>query len=1030
MSFVHLNCQSAFSFLRSASDVKTLAAHAANLGMSSLGLTDRNTVAGVYQFQRACHEVGVKPIVGATLSLPDDRHVVLIAQNATGYQNLCHLLSDAHLENDRNDPSLPLDRFAGRTEGLVCLTGSRRGVIGREVIRGDEAGAIRTLDTLSALFPGRCYVELQRTWIPGDRVVNRRLRMLAERIRTPVVASNNVRYVHKSDFPLCDAMNCIRVGAKIDEPHPERPFNAEQYLKPSGDMARVFRNCPEAIANTRHIAESVEAIALGGRAYLPRFPFLGGQSAVGLLRQKVYEGARRRYRDVSPSLRRRIDHELDTITALGFADYFLIVADVVEIAAQKGIRFAGRGSAADSVVAYCLRVTNVDAHSRDHTFERFMSRERRNSLPDVDIDFDARYRDTIAAYVTQTYGEDKTAACAIFHTYGARGAVRELGKVLGFPEASLRTLAKRLPSFSNAGSVERLLDELPELRALNLPVDRFEMLFQRCSEIAGLPRHIGTHASGIIVTGLPIQGVAPLQRSAKGVNIIPFDKVDVEDMGLVKLDFLHLRMLSAVEDAMQVVSRKALLQDEEPLAFEAIPLDDDETYRMINRGDATGAFQLESPPQQILQVRAHAKNIEDIIQSVAAIRPGPIKGEMVEPWIRRREGKEAVTPLLPELEPVLGRTYGVLLFQEQVIDICVVVAGFTPGEADLVRRALTRRRTRDEMDTIRRRFIEKAMARGYDRAKAEEVFSWVEAFGGYGFPEGHSAAWGDTAYRTAYLLCHHPAEYFAGMLSNQPMGFWPSGVLIQEAKRHGVRMLGLDINESREACVGREGVIRAGWTTVKGISAATGERMTQERQLADFSGVVDFARRVLPKRDELESLVTAGAFDAIHPNRRALLWRLAQADLSVEAPPDGLDIREPRFSLPDIPSFSDAELCRLERMTMGFSARWHPMEFFREELTRRNILSCQDSKRGEHGEWRRVAGLLACARKPPTKSGALVVFLTLGDETGMAHVTMFDSVYQEYGNALYARRPILVEGRLDRERGRTITAERVDVLGS
>ncbi|MBM3215280.1 DNA polymerase III subunit alpha [Candidatus Poribacteria bacterium] len=1024
VSFAHLHVHSPFSFLDGATTIPHLVRRASELGMPALALTDHNMVAGAVRHLKACEQSGIQPILGSEVTLDDGSHLTLLAQNASGYANLCRLLTRSHLDHERGSPSLAWKALDANTQDLICLTGCRRGALSRAVARRDEPGAGNIIGRLLGLFGReRLFVELQRTGLPGDRMVDAALRELARRHCLPVVATNNVHHLAPDDFRTHDILTCIRVGCRIDEPHPDRNINAERYLKPPDEMERAFNDCPEAVRNTLRIASMCETYSLGGRAYMPRYPGLySGQDAPRVLTMKVYAGARERYGTLSDALRARIEHELQTIIALDFAEYFLIFTDVVDVAKQKGIRFAGRGSAADSVVAYCLYLTNVDAFGRNHRFERFISHERAHSLPDVDLDFDARYRERIADYVLETYGQDHAAAVAAFHCYRARGTVRDVGKVFGFRESELHVLAKRIPMFASADDIEALLDRYPEVRALNIPRKRFELLFDLCGRIAEHPRHILTHASGIIVTGPPIAEIAPLQESAKGCNIIPFDKVDVEDMGLVKFDFLHLRMLGAVEDTMRHMERIAVLNDTEPLVFERIPLDDAKTYRLVQTGETAGAFQIESPAQRVLQSRLMASTIEDIVHSVAAIRPGPLKGEMVEPWVRRKLGIQPVDYLLPELRPILERTYGVVLFQEQVIDICVAIAGFTPGEADILRRAMTHKRTREEMENLGKMFVSKTIARGYSQETAETIFEWVSAYGGYGFCEGHAAAFGDTAYRTAYLLTHHPAEFYCGLLNNQPMGCWPPYILVTEAKRRGIDILPLDVNLSRDEFTSSDRWIRTGWRATRKLREETRDRMAEERHRRDFESVVDFAARVRPARDELENLVMAGAFERLHPNRRALLWALAEGRIPV-AGDDPLGLGTPVLSLPHVEPFSDRALCTIEFRSLGFSPNWHPLDFLRESLDAQGVLTCMEAKRKEGCV--RVAGVPVQPHRPPTRSGKVVVFLTLSDETGLLDTTVFDRVYQRSGAVLFTEGIVIIEGRMTRDRGLSLIAERI-----
>jgi error-prone DNA polymerase len=1036
MSFVHLHTHSYYSFLDGVDDPQEIASRCASYDMPAVALTDRNTVSGIVRFAKSCREVGVKPILGAEVTLWDDSHLTLLCRNETGYANLCRLLTDAHLSNERGSPRVPHSSVLLYADGLICLTGCRKGAVSRALIRRDFDGAERFLRELV----GGCgrenvFVELQRTCYPGDALVTRWLRELAERVGVSVVATNDVRHIRRKDIEIQQVVTCIRTGRRIDEPNPELALNAERYLKSPRAMAALFADCPEAVENTLRVAERVESFPLGGKRFMPKYPFLAeGEEAARVLWRKVFEGARRRYRTLAEPLKRRLEHELYTIIALGFEDYFLILADIVETAANKGIRFTGRGSAADSVVAYCLRLTEVDAFARDHQFARFISIERQNGLPDVDLDFDWRYRDKVVQYVFDTYGEDHAAGLATFQTYHARGAMRDVGKVLGLQEDELRVIGKRLPWFAHAERLEEYLDTTPQARALNIAREKYGRLFHLVRRIAGIPRHVGTHSSGILLTGPPIWGVSPLMPSAKGIHISPFDKVAIEELTLIKIDFLFLRTHGAIQDTVQVLQRQDIQKDDggsdgEPFSLDGLPLDDKETYLLLNTGETAGIFQYESAAQRALQRRIAAKTFEDLIQATAAVRPGPIKGEVVEPWIKRLLGEEPIEYMLPELEPILKRTYGVMLYQEQVIEVCSVVAGFSPGEADGVRRLMTHRRSYEDFEKIHERFVNGAAGGGYSREIAEKIWSCVQAYGGYGFCEGHAASFARIGYDTAYLLTHHPVEFYCGLLNNQPLGYWPAHVLVTEAKRRGIEVSPLDIRDSREDTLPVDGRIRIGWRSVARLSVATRERFREEQRRADFESVPNFVRRVRPQKDELEPLIIAGAFDGFHPNRRALLWAFHGGGIPMEAgDAPSLDGTE-RLSLPNIPDFSDGEKCALEWKAMGFSPRWHPMEFRRESLRTQGILTCAEAKAVREGSYVKVAGLAVRPHTPPTKSGRRVLFTTLADETGLLDVTVFPDVYERFGGQLFWTETALVVGIMQDKYGLALIADGIVAVG-
>jgi len=1022
MSFVHLHLHTPFSFLDGAGRIEDLVERAAKLGMPALAITDHNRISGVVRFQKACQRAGLKPILGAEVTLRGGAHLTLIAKDRQGYANLCRILTDAHLQNERKDSQVPWQSISEHCQGLIALSGCRRGEIPELVFEQRFEGAKRRALRYADLF-GRdnFYIELQQTLTPGDLALNRSLIELAKELNLKVVATNNVHYARKREYVAQDVLTCIRTLTRLDHPHAERKINAELYLKSPCRMRELFAECPEAVANTMEVSERCESIRLGKEDHLPSFPLPEGESAPGYLRKLVYKGAVRRYGGLNDRVKGRLEYELSLIERLGFSGYFLLVWDVVKFARSRGIRYAGRGSAADSAVAYCLDITKVDAVSRNLRFERFINPERANNLPDIDIDFDARFRDEVTDYLVERYGRERVATVCTFSRYRARGALRDIGKALGFPPEELNRLAGLMPSVG-ADEIEGALDRFPELRQSKIPKQKFALLLQLCHAIADHPRHIGTHLGGVVITKRPITEISPLEVSAKGVNIIQFDKDDVEELGLVKLDLLCLRMLSAVEDSINLINRSKERDGqawEEKLDFDRLPLDDRPTYELLHTGETAGAFQLESSAQRALQRRLKAKDIEDIIASVALIRPGPVQADMVDPFLLRRHGRAAVTYLHPALKGILEKTYGVVLFQEQVVEIAVKIAGFSPGEADLLRRTMTHHRSRRDMEAIGRRFIEKALARGVREDVARTVFSYIRAYAGYGFCEAHAAAFGDTAYKTAYLLRHYPAQFYAAILNNQPMGFYPPHTLVMEAKRRGITVLGPDVN-STDADFDVEGeAIRVGLKQVRGISRGEVEGIIKGRP---FGCLEEFLERTSVRRDVMENLILCGALDSIDPNRRRLMWLLGEKVRGRVG--GGLPIRY-YTGFPEVEDYTGWQKLCFEWEILGFSPEGHPMEYLRKRLREEGVLTNREIKGCKAGTRIKAAGLVVRPHRPPTRSGRIVVFLSLEDETGLLDVTVFEDVYQAYGRLIFTEPVLLMEGYIGGRGTASLIAERI-----
>ncbi|MHB0886105.1 MAG: DNA polymerase III subunit alpha [Bacillota bacterium] len=1051
--FSHLHVHSQFSFLDGASRVEDLVRKAAADGSPALAVTDHDNVSSAIPLVKAAGAAGIKPIHGAEVwaaspllgtSPPagPGGHLTLLALGPRGYANLCRLVSQAHLTNERLKPRLAWADLVAHNADVAVLSGCRRGEIPSLIMRGDYTAALEVARRYRDLLgPDRFFIELQNEQLPGTTALLRDLRELADRLGLRLLATNDVHYATPDRFPAHDLLTCVRTLTKISDIHPERRLNAENDLKSPAAMAALFAEFPEAIRAAEEIAERCQpALDLDARFY-PRFEVPAGTVA-DYLRRVVEQGAHWRYGTISAAVRRRLDHELDIITRLGYEDYFLLVWDVAKYARRERIRFAGRGSAADSAVAYCLGITDVDAVRRGLLFERFMSLERAEK-PDIDIDFDARHRDRVTKYVYDRYGAERVAAVATFNTFQGRSAIRDLGKVLDFPPEEIDRLAKRLP-WIGADEVELAFEGLPELRQGGLlPARRYQRLFEAAKAVASFPRHLGTHLGGLVISARPLTEVTALQEAAKGIVVCQLDKDLAEDAGLVKLDLLCLRTMGAVDEAVRSINGGAQgngaggrRAGAAPFDYEKLPPDDPEVYRLLRTGKTIGVFQLESPAQRALQARLGADNMEDIVASLAIIRPGPIKGNMVEPFVERRRGREPVTYLHPKLQPILEKTYGVVLFQEQVIEIATVVAGFTPGEADRLRRVMSHARSRQEMQEIGRLFIEKAIAQGVEREVAETVFGYIAGYASYGFCEAHAAAFASTAYKTAYLLRYYPAHFFAGILSLQPMGYYPPNTICVEARRRGVAILPPDVNKSQEEfaveeAAGKPG-IRVSLKAFKGMSHGALDSILAARAVRPFADLFDFCARTTVDRDILENLIKGGAFGALEPNRRALLWLLDDALarriqgglLEALGPPP----QDSSAQGPEVEDFTDFEKVAFEHDILSIQVSRHYMSLLRERLKAAGFTASRSLATMARGRRVKVAGLLVRPHRPPTKSGRTVVFLSLEDEFGLADVTVFENVYQKYGQYIFCDPcpPLVVWGKIERRgKGVSVTAERL-----
>ncbi len=1010
---VPLLVRSEFSFLNGAARLDEIVRVAAKLGYHTLALTDRDNFCGVPEFLGLCARHGVRPILGVELTI-DSGRIVALARTRRGFACLCNLLSQAHLDHERRQPELAERVLCEQAEDIVLIAGGFDAPFAKFLLARQIEKAAAWMARMRARFGDDFYVRIERTQLPLQDEFNMRAAAACAESGVKIVAANPVHYAQPEQFRIFDLMCCIRNRIRLDDAHPERPINAFGYLQSPDSLRKQFIKWPEALAATAEIAERCVNFDLKDLRYRPRYAEVADDESLTRMRALALTGAQRKYRDVTRELRERIDYELSVIGELGFAGYFLIVHDLLSFARTKGVRYAGRGSSADSVVAYCLDITKVDAFRRNLRFERFINPERRDSLPDIDVDFDRRYREEIVQYVIQKYGQAHVAGVASYNRYRARGALRDVAKAIGFEPMDIDRLARLSHWALSAKRIAATLESRPEIRALKVDRKKFELLFELCAGLDDMPRHISAHPCGVMITGAPVQEITPLLRAANGMLISHYDKDGVEDLGLVKFDLLSLPTLGAVEDAAVMVREHA-----PEFQYDDIPLDDEATFELLRSGETTGGFQNESPAQQSLAPRLQARTIEDVIAAVALIRPGPLKGEMVEPFVRRRNGMEAVTLIHPVIDKILEHTYGVVLYQEQVISIAVELAGFTPGQADVLRRTISHNRSHEKMLELGEVFVRQAITRGVEPELAEKVFVWIQGYAGYGFCEAHAAAFGDTSYKTAFLLAHHPAEFYAALLNHQPMGFFPAATLMNEARRRGIAVLGPDCNASAALTTVQAGAIRIGLLQISGMNEALAERISNARPFVSWG---DFTRRVRLDRDMLENLVLAGTFDVLHANRKELLFSLGTL-----LPPEragrlvlALDLEPVISQRADFDLFTRSAQ---EHRVLGLSPGRHIMTFWRDNLRAKGIHTCREVK--TNPDMRTVlsaAGVVIRPHTPPTKSGKRVIFFSLEDETGLLNVTVFPDAQEKYGHLVPGQSMLVVTGRKDKRGSNGLTA--------
>jgi error-prone DNA polymerase len=1081
--YAELHAWSNFTFLEGSSHPEELVGAAVAAGLAGLALTDRDGLYGAVRFAKAAKDQKLPALCGAELTLETANpepirasrparpasevpthtpRIVLLAETARGYANLCELISLAQLRGRKRDARARLDDFAGRTDGLIALSGGANGLIEKALCARDDDGAFAIGARLRDLFPGRFYLELQHHLRPEDGALVQALVALAGRLDVPYVATNGVAYIDREDAHLCDVLTCVKYKTALHTAGTLLRPNAEYVLKTPEQMARLFDAYPLAISNTLAIAErcTFRLEKLAGQ--FPYFPIPEGESSHhSYLRTLVYAGARKRYGwPFSSKVERQLEYELGIIARMDLSGYFLVVWDISHKARELGVLGQGRGSAANSAVCYALGITAVDPIAGDLLFERFLSEER-NEIPDIDIDFAHQDREQVLQYVYERYGRHHAAMVAEVITYRTRSAIRDVGKALGLSLGQVDQIVREydaseslaesmgvapvaattLPAsvtrrrdFDSGSNIvpsrgtpyapgfdaiddTRVPTVVPGTPPLRGPIggEIGSLLLQLCRRVNGFPRHMGIHSGGMIITRDPLMSVAPIEwASMRDRTIVQWDKDDLNDLGLIKIDLLGLGMLSLLRDAFALHTR---CYPERPvLSLETIPIDDKPTYEMLCRADSIGVFQVESRAQQSMLPRLKPACFYDIVMQVAIIRPGPIQGDMIHPFLRRRSGMEPVTYPHPKLKPILERTLGVPLFQEQGMRMAMETAGFSGGEADDLRRAMGHKRSRDRMAQIYPRLVNGMVANGIDREVADRLFHMLEGFADYGFPESHAASFALLAYASAYIKCHEPAIFCAAILNVQPMGFYSTEVLVNDARRHDVIVKPVAVNASEWwTFVEPDGALRLGFHLVRGMGEA--QRTNVQHALGEakpFESLLDFARRTKLARDPLENLAAGGAFAPWYETRREAIWALR-----------ALDERETRGELgrametDDEPAPQLLALTAIERTALDIAATGvadvQPITHFRADLDARRVLAAERLPAMPNNLVCKVGGLVITRQRPGTAKG--FVFLTIEDETGLVNVIVRPDIYERYRRTIRASQCLIVEGVLQKESG-------------
>ena len=1073
MSFVHLHIHSEFSLLDGACRIKELPKRAKELGQTALAITDHGVMYGVVDFFQACKAEGIKPIIGCEVYVAprtrhdkvyeldyENRHLVLLCKNETGYRNLCYLVSCAYTEGFYNRPRVDMELLRSHSEGLIALSACLAGEIPQRLMNNDYAGAREHALEMQKIFGADSYyLEIQDHGIEEQKRTNPLIAKLSEETGIPLVATNDAHYLRREDAELQDIMMCISMGRQVDDPDRMKFQGDEFYLKSEAEMAALFPDYPQAIANTQVIADLCDYEFTFGAYHLPKFSLPAGErEPTAYFKKLCQQGFAVRYPQGGTEHQERLELEINMIVQMGFVDYFLIVSDFIAFAKSKDIPVGpGRGSAAGSIVSYCLRITDVDPMKYNLYFERFLNPER-VSMPDIDIDFCFRRRQEVIDYVIEKYGADHVAQIVTFGTMQARGSIRDVARVLGVDYATADAIAKDIPFGLNVTLAEivALLRDNISPKSLNMSPESALKLFKGLKEkydadpqakltldtactLEGMPRHAGTHAAGVVVTNQPVYEYVPLSKNDEAI-VCQFPMNTLENLGLLKMDFLGLRNLTILQDAVNLVR-----VNRPDFSLTAIPDDDETTFHMLGQGKTSGVFQMESAGMTSVSVRLQPHSIEDITAIVALYRPGPM--DSIPRFIANKHNPQRVTYKHSSLEPILSVTYGAIVYQEQVIEIFRRLAGYSLGQADMVRRAISKKKA-SEIQKERQTFIHGdaernihgAVAAGIPEATASSIYDEIYDFANYAFNKAHAVCYAIIAYQTAWFKCHYPREYMAALITSVLGDSSKVGEYIAQCRDMGIGLLPPDINRSEDnfTLVG-ESDLCYGLAAIKGVGRGFILSLMRERQQnGPFTSFPDFCRRMqdhdLNKR-VIEPLISCGAFDSLGYLRAPLLRVFPQflEELARDRRQNlegqfGLfggeeQQKETEMLLPNVPEFSITEKLRMEREVTGLYFSGHPMDDYRDIIKRRRAVSIGSILQAfsdedtaapafKDNQYVTIAGTITVSRTKPTKNGSLMAYLTLEDDTGAMEMLVFARALQENSGYTAAGNAILVKGRL------------------
>ena len=1022
--YVELHARSAFSFLEGASTPEALIAACAAYGMPSMALLDRDGLYGAPRFYLAAKKTGLQAHIGAEVSCVGGWRYPLLVAIQQGYHNLCCLITRMKLRSKKGQGAIEAQELEEFSSGLICLTGGREGPLAHALRAGGKAKARKCLEELCATFgKHNVYVELQRHFSIEEERRNQMAIELARSMHLPLLATNGVCHVAPQDRELLDVFTCIRHHRVLSNAGGLLSANSERYFKSSAQMAMLFADLPEAIRNTAVLASRL-LFTLKDLGYqFPRYPTPNNESQIAFLRKRTLEGMIQRYGAADQNASRQIEHELSVIQKLDLAGYFLIVWDIVRFCREKNILVQGRGSAANSAVCYSLGITAVDPVGMNLLFERFLSEER-GEWPDIDLDLPSGdQRERAIQYVYERYGQLGAAMTANVITYRGKSAAREVGKVLSFDSETLDRLASLVSAWEYTDSKDTLTRQFQDA-GLDLGQHRIGKFFELCQKVQDLPRHLGQHSGGMVVCQGQLNSVVPLEpASMPGRVVVQWDKEDCADMGIVKVDLLGLGMMAVLEDSLQLIRR----HHGEEIDLGHLPQNDPAVYSALERADTIGLFQVESRAQMSCLPRLKPKCFYDIVVQVAIIRPGPIVGKMVHPYLNRRQGREPAVSLHPLLESTLSRTLGVPLFQEQLLRIAMIAAGFSGGEAEELRRAFGFKRSEARMKEVEIKLRRGMEAKGITGETQDRIIQAITSFALYGFPESHAASFALIAYASAFLKCHYLAAFTAAMLNNQPMGFYQPATLIKDAQRHGLQFKPIDVTCSEWDCTLEEGPqglrVRIGLRYVKTLRKETALEIVEQRNARPFASIEDLKQRVPQiQKDEFRALASVGALNFISGkalvHRRAALWQVESASRPCgplfKAQQKAADAERSSFSSPLEP------MNREERITADFRGTAltlgpHPLAQHRSRLDRQGVVPSSKLASLPDGTFVSVAGAVIARQRPGTAKG--FVFLSLEDETGIANIIIVPPLFEKEHTTVVRRSFLIVRGTLQNQDG-------------